>query len=286
MRLFSGLLATAGLLWAEPIVLKLWQQPPGGGAATDTKVTERGTDGERRARDVNNPTITVHLPDAAKANGAAVVICPGGGYITLAVDKEGHDVAKWLNSIGVAGIVLEYRTMPSTITPAERSKLLSQFLMPLAQGPEFGKNAIADLRQAMRMVQENAQAWRVDPKRIGALGFSAGGHLILNLALNPAPEIRPAFFVPIYGLAPDNAEFPAGTGPVFLLHAADDPLVKVNRAYRILAALDKANVPVEAHIFRDGGHGFGIRKKGTAIDQWPELVGAWMKASGWLAAGK
>ncbi|MFN7924446.1 MAG: alpha/beta hydrolase [Bryobacteraceae bacterium] len=270
---FSAALCFAG----QPLVLKLW--PP---RAPDTKVVELGADGEHRARDVNTPTITVHLPDAAKANGTAVVICPGGGYMTLAVDKEGHDVARWLNTIGVAGIVLEYRTIPSSISQDERSKLLSKFLMPLAQEPEFAQNAIADLREAMRMLRENAKDWRIDPARIGVLGFSAGGHLILNLALNPEPGIRPAFFVPIYGLAPEGAEFPAGTGPMFLLHAHDDPLVKVSRAYAILAALDKAQVPVESHIYRDGGHGFGIRKKGRAIDGWPDRLRDWMQANGWL----
>jgi len=275
---FALVLSLLGL-HAEPLVLNVWPASP----ATNSEVTGKGADGEFRTRAVNTPTMTVHLPDPARANGTAVIICPGGGYMHLAIDKEGHDVAKFLNTHGVAGIVLKYRTMPPNITDEERKRLRAAMNAPLANATGFAKDVADDLREAIRLTQANASKWNVDPNRIGVMGFSAGAHLILTIALNPKEGLRPAFFVPVYGLVPEGSKFPAGTGPVFLVHAHDDPTVPVKAAIGMQAALAAANIPFEAHIFRDGGHGFGIRKKGIPVDQWPERLRDWLGVNGWLA---
>lgn len=244
---------------AEPTVLKLWPAS----SEPNKEFTEKGADGENRVKDVSDPSITVHLPD--KPNGTAVIICPGGGYVHLAIDKEGHDVAKFLNAQGVAGIVLKYRTLPSGLSNEELRKLRDQIHKPLD-----------DLRQALRLTRQNAAKWNIDPARIGVLGFSAGGHLILNAAVNPVEDLRPAFFVPIYGMVPEGGKLPAGTAPMLIIHAHDDPSVPVARAIALQQQLIERKIPFEAHIYKQGGHGFGIRKKGLAVDEWPNRLKDWL----------
>ncbi|MDB5296789.1 MAG: axeA1 2 [Phycisphaerales bacterium] len=288
-----------------PITLPLLPGDPPAGAVAGEKVDQRKA-GDKPITFISNvqwPTLTVYLPEKAKATGAAVVICPGGGYGGVAIDLEGDWVAQWLNSVGVAGVVLKYR-MPR---PAESKDALPY--------------PVADARRAMRTVRANAAAWGVDPARVGILGFSAGGHLAATTATqwedaDPAAadplarySTRPDFAVLAYpvitfvtpavhsgskdallgkGAVPKRVEsfsaelrVTAQTPPTFLVHAKDDP-VKVQNSELFAAACKAAGVPVELVTFEKGGHGFGLGVKGGEPATWPATCAAWMKARGLL----
>lgn len=295
---------------AEPITLDLLPGDPPAGAVEAEK-----TDGRKRAgdvpdafiKDVRWPTLTAHLPEKEKATGAAVVICPGGGYSGVAIDKEGHEVARWLNSLGVAGVVLKYR-MPR---PAETKTDLPY--------------PAADARRAIRLVRGKAAEWNVDPARVGVLGFSAGGHLAATTATqweaadaaagDPLARFstRPDFAVLIYPVVtfvdaasqhtgsrnnllgadadPKRAEaFSAElrvtpqTPPTFLVHSRDDR-VKVRNSELFADACRKAGVPVELVTFDTGGHGYGLGVNGGEPATWPATCAEWMKRHGLLRKG-
>jgi acetyl esterase/lipase len=240
----------------------------------------------KRLTNVTQPTITIYQPDKARNTGAAVVICPGGGYSILAMDLEGEEVAAWLNSIGVTGIVLKYRV------PARKGQ--PPHLAPLQ-----------DAQRGMSLVRSHAREWNVDPARIGILGFSAGGHLAAATATNhdrrsysPIDDIdkiscRPDFAVllyPAYLLAGDKLapeiRVTSQTPPTFFVHASDDGLSPANSITMYLA-LRKAKVPAELHVYATGGHGFGLRPSDHPCSTWPDRCAAWMKSQGILrAAGR
>jgi acetyl esterase/lipase len=217
-----------------------------------------------------------------------VLITPGGGYNLLAWDLEGEEVAGWLNSIGVAGIVLKYRVPRRPDTPRDAAP-------PQAQ---------MDAQRAMSVVRARAGEWGLDPKRIGMLGFSAGGHLTAWTATNfdkrayePLDETdrvscRPDFAVLVYPaylvpkgkdeLAPD-IRVSKETPPVFFAHAGDDG-VSADNSIVMYRALKKAGVPAELHVYATGGHGFGLRPSDKPCSTWPQRCGEWMKAQGLLKA--
>jgi acetyl esterase/lipase len=238
-----------------------------------------------RLADVSKPTITVYRPEAAKANGAAVVVCPGGGYHILAWDLEGTEICEWLNSIGVTGVLLKYRV------PGRGAR---QYTAPLQ-----------DAQRAMGLVRQHARAWEIDPKRIGILGFSAGGHLAAAASNNfetrtyPAVDeadkesCRPDFTVLIYPaylvvketpskLAPE-INVTATTPPAFLVMTQDDQ-IGIENVFTYSLALKGAKVPVEAHIYPKGGHGYGLRPSANAVCTWPQRAAEWMAAQGLLKA--
>ncbi len=224
-----------------------------------------------RLTDVNVPSLTLYLAkDTGKPN-PAVMICPGGGYNILAWNHEGTEVAEWLNSQGISACVLKYRV------PGNRDA------------------AFCDAQRAMGLIRSKSQDLNIDPKRLGIMGFSAGAHLSVRTSTNfekryyeavdaaDAQPSRPDFALVIYPaylfregytLAPElpvTAQVP----PTFLLQAEDDgPYVDSSLAYAI--ALKAVKVPVELHIFPNGGHGYGLRKKGKTTDVWPELAAAWL----------
>jgi acetyl esterase/lipase len=279
----------------KPMVVEVWPgKPPGDkGDVGDEKVQE-SKPGERpvkRITNVSRPTLTVFKPAKDKDTGAAVVIAPGGGYNILAWDLEGEEVAEWLNSIGVTGVVLKYRVPRRPDMPRDAAP-------PQAQ---------MDAQRAVSLVRGKAKEWGIDPKRVGMLGFSAGGHLTAWTATNfdkraydPIDEIdkescRPDFAVLIYPaylvprgkdeLAPD-IRVSKDTPPTFFAHANDDGVSAENSA-RMYLALKKAKVPAELHVYASGGHGFGLRKSDKPCSTWPQRCGEWMKAQGLLkpAAG-
>lgn len=224
-----------------------------------------------RLTDVNVPSLTVFLAkDTGKPN-PAVMICPGGGYGILAWNHEGTEVAEWLNGQGISAFVLKYRV------------------------PKNRDAAFCDAQRGMGVIRSKAQTFNIDPRRLGIIGFSAGAHLSVRTSTNfekrfyePVDEadaqpsrpdfaliIYPAYlFVEGYKMAPElpvTVQVP----PTFLLQAEDDgPYVDSSLAYAI--ALKAAKVPVELHIFPNGGHGYGLRKKGKTTDVWPELAAAWL----------
>ena len=279
-------------LFAQDKVLKVWPD----GAPNDNRMTEpeEKYDGVR-VRNVSEAEMYVYLPDEEKNTGAAVVICPGGGYRIEAMDHEGYDIAEWLKSKGVAGIVLKYR-------------------LP------YGNHEVpsSDARQAMRIVRMNAKEWSIDSDKIGIAGSSAGGHLASTVGTrfdygneNADSELekmssRPDFMLLLYPVITFREEFghmgsrknligegnnwemvekysnelhvTPETFPTFLVLADDDKAVVPRNSIEFYSALKENNVPAEMHIFAKGGHGFGITKHNQPADQWPDLFYNWLQA--------
>jgi len=282
------LLSLCSLTVAEPKVELLWPD---------------GAPGAKGQAEGDKPTLTIYLPPAEKATGAAIVICPGGGYGHLAMDHEGHQIGQWLNSFGVAGFIVAYRHRNS--------------------GAGYGHPApIQDAQRAIRTVRSRAKEWGVDPARIGILGFSAGGHLASTAAthfnesfVEPRDAIdrvscRPDFAVLVYpvisftepfthvgsrtnllGRDADAAliekfsnekQVTAQTPPTFLFHTWEDKGVPAENSISFYLALRKANVPAEMHIFLKGPHGIGLGQNRGAASAWPGLCQKWMEESGFL----
>lgn len=278
---------------AEPAqVIKLWPSTAPGdkGGLGEEKDTTKPTDGNVagkpliRLGNVSEPTIAVYRPAPEKNTGAAVLVCPGGAYYILAMDLEGTEVCEWLTSQGVTAILLKYR-------------------VPRREGQEKHAAPLQDAQRAMGLIRQNAKAWGIDPQRIGVLGFSAGGHLSASLSTNyekrtypvvdAADELscRPDFTALIYPAYLTVAEegdkvapelpITEKTSPTFIVITQDDP-VRVENAYFYSLALKKAKVPVELHIYPDGGHGYGLRKTEKRVTMWPERVTEWLQDNQWL----
>ena len=238
-----------------------------------------------RLTNVSQPTIAVYRPPAEKANGAAVVVCPGGGYKILAMDLEGTEVCQWLNSIGVTGVLLKYR-------------------VPDRAGGARHAAPLQDVQRAIGIVRHRANEWGIDPNRIGVLGFSAGGHLAAaastNFATRNYPKLddadaassRPDFSVLIYPayltpkedrtrLSPE-LKVTEQTPPTFILMTQDDP-IGIENVYTYALALKDAKVPAEVHVYPVGGHGYGLRPSDNPVSTaWPDLAAKWMAARGLL----
>ena len=252
------------------------------------------------ARD--QPSLTVYQPEKTPANGTAVVICPGGGYGALAVDHEGKQVAKWLNSLGVTAFVLKYRLGPRYHHP-----------VPLL-----------DAQRAVRTVRARAGEWKINAGRIGLWGFSAGGHLASTAGTHfddgkadssdaiDRVSSRPDFLILSYpvvtmkppythagsrnnllGKAPDSqlveslsneTQVTARTPPTFLMHTNADTAVALENSVLFYLALRKAGVPAELHIYQKGRHGVGLATKDPVLSAWPNALAQWLTANGWLPA--
>jgi len=275
--------------FVDPPALALWPgQPPYAFAhQAPEEVTERPPRPEmpgpnRAVTRVSEPLLYVHRP--AQPKGAAVLVCPGGGYRYLEIDKEGHAIARWLVGLGATAVVLKYRTRPDADPSA-----------PRAMPDEIRRAIHSDALQAMRAVRARAAEWGVDPGRIGAMGFSAGGHMAVSLATlwreqlppdGPLATVsaRPDFVAPIYPGVPEElaARVDAQTPPTFMAVADDDPLVPPEHCLRLYAALRAAQVSAELHIYRSGGHGFGLGKPGSPASQWTAAFAAWLADLGML----
>ena len=241
-----------------------------------------------RIGNVSRPTITVYRPPQDKDTGATVVVCPGGGYSILALDLEGTEICDWLNSAGVTGVLLKYR-------------------VPARKGQERYQAPLQDAQRALSLVRSRAGEWGLDPKRIGIMGFSAGGHLsaaasnrFAQRAYEPVDatdevSCRPDFALLIYPaylslkdqgdkIAPELT-VTSNTPPTFLAQAEDDG-VRVENSLFYYLALKNAHVPAEMHLYAQGGHGYGLRPAGKTITNWPRLAEEWMRGSGLLGAHK
>ncbi len=235
---------------------------------------------------VSRPTMTVYPPRGLNT-GAAVVVFPGGGYSILAIDLEGSEVCEWLSSRGITCVLLKYR-VPCMWTGRYRDCL----------------TALQDAQRTVGLVRAQAAKWGIDPRKIGVLGFSAGGHMVAAVsthwrkrsyaAVDAADSVssRPDFAVALYpGHLVRGRQFvfnpdivvTADTPPTFLVQAADDPVDPVENSLAYHAALRKAGVPVEMHIFQKGGHAFGLRPTQSPITCWPSLVERWLAAIGMIS---
>jgi acetyl esterase/lipase len=269
LAIWIGLLVPA-LAQDAALVVPLWEK--GAPGFEDRRAEpEKGTAG--RITNVHNPSLTVFLPLADKATGAAVVICPGGGHFQLSWNLEGTDPAKALNEMGAAAFVLKYRLAREQGAPYQ-----------------VEKHAKEDGQRAMRLVRSRAAEWKVDPKKIGIMGFSAGGEVVSMVSYSPSDgaegaadpidrvSSRPDFQIMVYpGPLGIPETIPDGAPPALLVVANDDRGAAGNIA-SLLTKLRAARVPVEAHVFARGGHAFGMGGKSqvAAVKAWPQLLGNWI----------
>jgi Esterase/lipase len=259
-----------------------------------------GAPGAIGQEDADRPKITIYLPEAERAAGTAVIVCPGGGYGALAMDHEGRQIAQWLNSLGVAAFVLQYRIAPRYKHPAP----------------------LNDVQRAIRLVRSRAEKYKVSPNRIGVWGFSAGGHLASTAATHfdggqpnaPDPidrvSSRPDFAILAYpvitlsgdyvhkgsrrnllGENPDTAlvddlsnekRVTSQTPPTFLFHTNADTGVPPENSVLFYLALRKAGVPAELHIYEQGRHGVGLAPTNAVLSSWADRLADWLRVRGML----
>lgn len=299
MFVFAAFLSAASHAYEEmkpAVVQPIWPgKPPGETKVLPpeedvTKPDQKDPGGKPiiRLTNVSIPTVSLYRPPKDKDTGTAIIICPGGGHHILAFNHEGTETAEWLTTLGVTGIVLKYR-VPSR-TPEGKRWLA----------------AVQDAQRAVSFVRSKANEWELDPKRIGILGFSAGGETagltsyFPERQYEPVDEVddvsyRPDFTMliyPAYFEKPGDAtriredvHITKDAPPTFLVHAWDDP-VTVFSSLHIATELRKAGVPTELHIYATGGHGYGMRDTGQNVNSWPERAADWLKQSGLLLRNK
>jgi acetyl esterase/lipase len=228
--------------------------------------------GDPFVRNVSHATLTPFLPDPKKANGAAVIVAPGGGFRILSMGNEGWEVAQALNERGVAAFVLKYRLMPTEPDWAtfDKGNPLTAPTPGAKPGapPDFAaiiKLPLEDATAAFKLVRARAKEWHIDPKRVGMMGFSAGAGTTMAATLQSA-ENKPAFIAPIYGSL-RAVDVPAEAPPMFVALAADDPLFGKSD-FGLISAWQKAGRPVEFHLYQNGGHGFGLGNPGKTSTGW------------------
>lgn len=238
-----------------------------------------------QVRNVVTPTIVPYLPTTVQQPGAAVIICPGGAFHTLAITHEGYEVAEWFLQRGVAAFVLKYRVAKTSEDDAEVSQAIDALIVDRprlrAVTEPLIRLAVADARQALKLVRSRAAEWQLDPGRVGIMGFSAGARVALGVALENEAASRPAFAAPIYGALWDEITPPEAAPPLFVAFAGDDWLA-VDPGLRLYSAWQAANLPAELHIFSKGGHGFGMKKQGLPADHWIDLLENWLLSQGFM----
>ena len=268
---------------AQPEAIVLGTGPLPGATAPEAWHSQYGS---LFARNVTVATLTPILADPTKATGAAVIVAPGGGFRTLSMDNEGWAVARALAARGISAFVLKYRLnqTPRDMAAFERSmaEMFSGAARP-RPAPEAAMAAlspqIADARAAFALVRARAAEWRVQPDRVGMVGFSAGAMLTMATTLT-APDARPAFIANIYGpLA--ALRVPADAPPLFVALAADDPLF-ANAGFGLIESWRAAKRPVEFHLYEQGGHGFGMYPKDTTSTGWFDAFLRWLEMHGAL----
>ena len=237
--------------------------------AEQSEPDAKGGPTARALSHVTQPTLTIYLPPKEKANGTAIIVCPGGGYRQLMIDREGHQVARWLTTLGVAGMVLKYR-----LPEGDRR---SSALADLREAAASVRVAFEDAQEAVRVVRANATRWGVKPNAVGMMGFSAGGHLASLTGMLAPAEARPDFLALLYPAIPRTLEVTSATPRTFLAAAYNDPrLSPAEHSVRFFVALKQAGVPAEMHIYASGGHGFALRKEDGTAAGWPVAFAAWL----------
>ena len=275
---------------AENLVIPLWPGTPPGETKklppeADTTTPESDKIAGRplmRIGNVSTPTLTIFPAPADKATGTSIVVCPGGGHYILAWDLEGTEIAEWLNTIGVTAFVLKYRVPGREESPRWRA-------------------AVQDAQRAMSLVRSRAAEFEIDPRRVGIMGFSAGGETAVlttlftdrtyeNVDLTDTFPTVPDFSALIYAAGVvdrktlkrvDYIKVTPETPPVFMAHAFDDG-VPVENCLVLMHELKKQGVASELHIYSEGGHGYGLRETEQPVTSWNHRLADWMKISGWL----
>ncbi|HQR35768.1 MAG TPA: alpha/beta hydrolase [Blastocatellia bacterium] len=283
------LLSLASAVWAQQPVISLYPGvAPGSENAKQQEVEFTNADKQRRIRNVTKPTLTAFLPERGKANGTAIVIAPGGGFMHLAIEKEGNDVARWLQARGVAAFVLKYRVMNSGTVEEYQARTSGAARPAQANAaPEAAERqtviaqAIADGRQAIKLVRQRATEWGIAPNRIGLMGFSAGGILTMGVVMEHDADSRPNFAAPIYGGSTNGLPVTADAPPLFIAVADDDQMFSGSSA-KLYLEWKAAKRPAELHIYAKGGHGFGLTNRGWPVDGWIDRFGDWLNTQGLL----
>lgn len=246
--------------------------------------------------DVSQPTITVYSP-AKNNTGVAVLVFPGGGYRILAIDLEGTEICNWLTSIGVTAVLVKYRVPNDSPT----------WNQPCGCDRDTkSSRPLEDAQRAISVVRAHAKEWKIDPHKIGVIGFSAGGHLVAAVSTHfdrrsyaavdgaDNESCRPDFAMAIYPghlwitrafeLSPE-IKVTRQTPPTFLVHAENDPIDHVNHSLVYYRALKEAGVPVEMHLFAEGKHAFGLRTTTLPVTRWPQLAEKWLQTIGMVPKG-
>ena len=285
MRFLTLLLALATSASAAETVLPLWPEGvPGQRVAPSKATTDRiGPKGSYAGHEtfISEPSMTIY--PAAQPNGAAVIVCPGGGYWFLSTKNEGTGVCEWLNSIGITGILLRYRTPTSDETIPHNYP-------------------VQDLQRSLGIVRQRAKEWNIDPKRVGVIGFSAGANLVGHASWDRTTRTYaqkagvddprgPDFTLFVYGSGfldketrskfADGFSVPKDAPPCFFVVAHNDGANPVEMA-ELYLAYKRQNLPSEIHVYAQGGHGFGTRKRNLPVDSWINVAGEWMDNSGFL----
>ena len=276
-----------------PLVLEIWPGPvpeeTGGIGPERSRMSPKldhkqveVTEPTRLITDVTKPSLTIYRPAKEKEVGTAILICPGGGYWDLYWQLEGEEVAAWLNSLGVTGIILKYRVPRRPDEP---------------QGVP-ARRPLQDAQRAVSLVRSKAREWGLDPQRIGIVGFSAGGHLAVATATSfekrtyesiddiDKLSCRPDFAIGVYSgylKAKDKEEvasylrIPAGTPPIFLAHGGDDVISGPEQSVLLYLALKRAGVPAELHVYAIAAHDFGVRPSDHPCSTWTDACAHWLK---------
>jgi dienelactone hydrolase len=283
-----------------PQEIRLWPgKAPGSENWAVAETITRSPSGDRTVANVRDPSVTVYLPPAATATGAAAVVAPGGALRLLAWDNEGIKVAQWLNSKGIAALVLKYRTLqvtpaagrgrgtgpgpgaPGTGTAARQEldikKANANPAPDDAALTEVLGMGVADAQQALRLARSNATAWRIDPARVGIMGFSAGGGVAVGAALAERSDASPDFLVSLYGPSLQDVDVPAHAPPLFIAVGSTHFNV-TNGCLALFAAWKAAGKPAEIHVYDQVSAGFGMSTRGLPVDTWHERLFDWMVA--------
>ena len=249
--------------------------------------------GGSTVQNVVNPTITAYLPDPSMANGAAIIVCPGGAFRMLSLEGEEKNVATWLNKQGYVAFVLKYRLLKTgDFKSMAPPKALSEIKLslkyananPAPDNQELNnviRLATCDGQQAIRLVRRNAEKWRIDPSKIGIMGFSAGGGVAVGTALLDDSEGYPDFVVSLYGPSMVDVHVPQNAPPLFIAVAANHKPVSMG-CVALYSVWNEAGKSAELHVFSKGTGPFSMRSQGFPSDAWPELFLKWIKGEGFI----
>ncbi|HUO66287.1 MAG TPA: alpha/beta hydrolase [Gammaproteobacteria bacterium] len=298
LTIFASLALCLGRASYAQTEIRLWPNAaPGSERWSLPEAVTSLPSGDRVVSNVKDPSVTVFLPDASAATGAAVVIAPGGALRALAFDDEGVKIAKWLNERGIAAFVLKYRTlqqdpnaprgplpgMPAPgAGPREELAIVKANANPAPHDTalrEVLELAVDDARAALRLVRRRAVEWHVDPARVGIMGFSAGGGVAVGTALAPKSDASPDFLVSLYGPSLQDVDVPAHAPPLFVAVGSNHFNV-TNGCLALFAAWKSAGKPAEIHVYDGVTSGFGMRRHGLPVDAWTERFYEWLLERG------